>query len=189
MFRKIAFIKIWYLESKEARPGLQACLKALQPGNNTLVVWKLDRLGQDLKHLVIIIDELRTRNVGFRVLSGQGAQIDTTTPNGRLVFGLFATLAEFERELIAERTRAGLAAARARGRLGGRPHKMNAAIIKMAAAAMLDPKAIATEVAKHLNITTATLYSYVNSDGSLKPAVAKVLGHLGNDLTYDYPLK
>src|SRR5947209_16439519 len=69
---------------KEARPGLQACLKALQPGN-TLVVWKLDRLGRDLKHLVTISDELRKRDVGFKVLSGHGAQIDTTTPNGRLV--------------------------------------------------------------------------------------------------------
>lgn len=159
---------------KETRPGLQDCLKALQPGN-TLVVWKLDRLGRDLKHLVTIIDELRKRDVGFRVLSGQGAQIDTTTPNGRLVFGLFATLAEFERELIAERTRAGLIAARARGRLGGRPRKMNAAILKMASAAMSDPKAVATEVAKHLNITTATLYGYVNSDGSLKAAGVKIL--------------
>src|SRR5690606_15530462 len=91
---------------KEARPGLQACLKALQPGN-TLVVWKLDRLGRDLKHLIILIEELRQRDIGFKVLTGHGAQIDTTTANGRLVFGLFAALAEFERELIIERTRAG----------------------------------------------------------------------------------
>lgn len=159
---------------KEARPGLQACLKALQPGN-TLVVWKLDRLGRDLKHLVTIIDELRKRDVGFKVLSGHGAQIDTATPNGRLVFGLFATLAEFERELIAERTRAGLVAARARGRLGGRPRKMDIATLRMAMAAMSDPKLIASEVAKRLNITTATLYSYVNSDGSLKSAGFKLL--------------
>src|SRR3954471_18990034 len=85
------------------RPGLQACLKALQPGN-TLVVWKLDRLGRDLKHLVTIVDELRQRDIGFKVLTGHGAQIDTTTANGRLVFGLFAALAEYERELIIERT-------------------------------------------------------------------------------------
>ena len=103
---------------KEARPGLQACLKALQPGN-TLVVWKLDRLGRDLKHLVTIVDELRQRNVGFKILTGHGTQMDTTTANGRLVFGLFATLAEYERELIIERTHAGLKAARARGRMGG----------------------------------------------------------------------
>ncbi|MDR2723668.1 MAG: recombinase family protein, partial [Holosporaceae bacterium] len=110
---------------KEARPGLAECLKALQPGN-TLVVWKLDRLGRDLKNLITIVDELRRKNIGFKVLTGHGAQIDTSTPNGRLVFGLFAALAEFERELIIERTNAGLKAARARGRMGGRPRKMDA---------------------------------------------------------------
>ena len=95
------------------RPGLEACLKALcQPGN-TFVVWKLDRLGRNLKHLVTTVEELHDRGVGLRVLAG--AEIDTTTANGRLVLGIFAALAEFERELIAERTRAGLVAARARG--------------------------------------------------------------------------
>ena len=86
---------------KDDRPGLAACLKALQPGN-TLVVWKLDRLGRDLKHLVTTVDELQKRDVGFKVLTGAGAQIDTTTANGRLCFGIFAALAEFERELIIE---------------------------------------------------------------------------------------
>jgi len=132
---------------KDDRPGLNACLKALQPGN-TLVVWKLDRLGRDLKHLVTIIDELRNRNVGLKVLAGAGAQIDTTTPNGRLFFGIFAALAEFERELIAERTRAGLAAARARGRKGGRPRKMDRPTLMMAMSALSDPKANASDVAK-----------------------------------------
>ncbi len=99
----------------------------------------------------------------------------TTTPNGRLVFGLFAALAEFERELIVERTNAGLAAARARGRMGGRPRKVDVATLKMASAAMSDSKSIAKEVAKKLNITTATLYAYVNNDGSLKIAGAKLL--------------
>lgn len=160
---------------KEVRPGLLACLKALQPGN-TLVVWKLDRLGRDLKHLVTIIDELRQKNIGFKVLTGHGAQIDTTTANGRLVFGLFASLAEYERELIIERTHAGLKAARARGRLGGRPRKMNIATLRMAAAAMSDPKAVAFEIAKKLGITTATLYTYVNSDGSLKDAGTRLIG-------------
>ena len=159
---------------KELRPGLQSCLKALQPGN-TLVVWKLDRLGRDLKHLITIVDELRRRDIGFKVLTGHGAQIDTTTANGRLVFGLFATLAEYERELIIERTHAGLRAARARGRLGGRPRKMNASTIRMASAAMKDPKAVAHEVAKQLSITTATLYTYINSDGSLKDVGKKLL--------------
>jgi len=154
---------------KDARPGLQNCLKALQPGN-TLVVWKLDRLGRDLKHLVNLVDDLRQRNIGFKVLTGHGAQIDTTTANGRMVFGIFASLAEFERELIIERTQAGLVAARARGRKGGRPRKMNKHTLKMAMAAMADPKSSAAETAKRLGITTTTLYMYVNGDGSPKEA-------------------
>jgi DNA invertase Pin-like site-specific DNA recombinase len=158
---------------KDDRPGLAACLKALQPGN-TLVVWKLDRLGRDLKHLVTTVDELQNRGVGFKVLSGAGAQIDTTTANGRLCFGIFAALAEFERELIIERTRAGLAAARARGRKGGRPRKMDRATLMMAMAAMSDQKANAGDVAKRLGITTTTLYMYVNGDGTPK-AVGQAL--------------
>lgn len=157
---------------KDDRPGLNACLKALQPGN-TLVVWKLDRLGRDMKHLVNLIDEMSHKKVGFKVISG--AEIDTTTANGRLVFGIFAALAEFERELIRERTQAGLAAARARGRNGGRPRKMDAHTIKMAMAAMSDRNSVAHEVAKRLSITTTTLYTYVNGDGSLKEAGSKLL--------------
>jgi len=159
---------------KDARPGLTACLKALQPGN-TLVVWKLDRLGRDLKHLISVVDELQQRQVGFKVLAGAGAQIDTTTANGRLVFGIFAALAEFEAELIRERTRAGLAAARARGRLGGRPRKMTKETLRMAMAALADPTAHASVVAQRLGITTTTLYMYVNGDGSLKQAGQRVL--------------
>lgn len=151
------------------RPGLAACLKALQPGN-TLVVWKLDRLGRNLKHLINTVDDLRQRNIGFKVLSGSGAQIDTTTTNGRLCFGIFATLAEFERELIAERTRAGLTAARARGKKGGRPRKMTVTALKMAMTAMSNPQSVAADVAKRLGVTTTTLYAYVNGDGSLKEA-------------------
>lgn len=160
---------------KDDRPGLNACLKALQPGN-TLVVWKLDRLGRDLKHLVTTIDELRKCNVGLKVLAGAGAQIDTTTANGRLFFGIFAALAEFERELIAERTRAGLAAARARGRKGGRPRKMDRPTLMMAMSALSDPNSNASDVAKRLGITTTTLYMYVNGDGSLKEAGQSIMG-------------
>ncbi len=87
---------------KDARPGLEACVKALQPGN-TLIVWKLDRLGRDLKHLINLVDELRKKDIGFKVITG--AQIDTTTANGRFVFGIFASLAEFERELIVEKNK------------------------------------------------------------------------------------
>jgi DNA invertase Pin-like site-specific DNA recombinase len=154
---------------------LTACLKALQPGN-TLVIWKLDRLGRDLKHLVTTVDALRERKVGLKVLAGSGAQIDTSTANGRLCFGIFASLAEFERELIAERTHAGLKAARARGRHGGRPRKMDRATLLMAMSAMADPKAHAGEIAKRLGMTTTTLYAYVNGDGTPKPA-AQVLLH------------
>ena len=154
---------------KDARPGFDACIKALQPGN-TLVVWKLDRLGRNLKHLVSLIEELRQRGVGLRVLSGTGAQIDTTTANGRLVFGIFAALAEFEAELIQERTRAGLAAARARGRKRGRPRKMTRETLMTAMTAMADPKSNVGETAKRLGMTTTTLYEYVNGDGSLKQA-------------------
>lgn len=159
---------------RDERPGLNACLRALQPGN-TLVLWKLDRLGRDLKHLVNTVDALRARDAGLKVLAGAGAQIDTTTANGRLFFGIFAALAEFERELIVERTRAGLAAARARGRGGGRPRKMDRATLMMAMAAMADPKANATEVARRLGVTKTTLYAYLNGDGSVKAAGKAVL--------------
>src|SRR3989454_3148263 len=152
---------------KDDRPGLRACLKALQPGN-TLVVWKLDRLGRDLKHLVTLMEELHQREVEFKVLTGAGAQIDTTTANGRLVFGIFAALAEFEAALIRERTTAGLRAARARGRHGGRPRKMTATTLKMAMTAMAEAGSQAKEGAFRLGITTSTLYFYVNGDGSLK---------------------
>lgn len=152
---------------KDHRPGLVECLKALQPGN-TLAVWKLDRLGRDLKHLVDLVDTLRQAGTGLRVLAGAGAEIDTTTANGRLVFGIFASLAEFERELIAERTRAGLAAARARGRNGGRPRKMDREMMRMAMSAMADRSTQAKDLARRLGITTTTLYMYVNGDGSPK---------------------
>jgi DNA invertase Pin-like site-specific DNA recombinase len=159
---------------KDDRPGLRACLKALQPGN-TLVVWKLDRLGRDLKHLINTVDDFNKQGVGFKVLAGAGAQIDTTTANGRLIFGIFAALAEFEAELIRERTNAGLAAARARGRLGGRPRKMTIETLKMAMAAMADPKSKAYEVANRLGITTTTLYAYVNGDGTAKEPGRRLL--------------
>ena len=97
--------------SRDDRPGLAACLKSLRDGD-VLIVWKLDRLGRTLTHLVSTVQNLSDRGIGLRVLTGKGAQIDTTTPSGRMVFGIFATLAEFERDMIRERTMAGLAAAR-----------------------------------------------------------------------------
>ena len=151
----------------DARPGLDACLKALRPGD-TLVVWKLDRLGRNLRHLVTLVEALRHRKVGFKVLTGQGAQIDTTTANGRMVFGIFAALAEFEAELIRERTRAGLVAARARGRHGGRPRKMTPTTLRIVMAALAERTTNATEVAAQLGLNRTTLYLYVNGDGSPK---------------------
>ena len=154
---------------EDDRPGMATCLQALQPGD-TLVVWKLDRLGRNLKHLVSVVDDLQQRQVGFKVLAGTGVQIDTTTANGRLVFGIFAALAEFEAELIRERTRAGLAAARARGRRGGRPRKMTKETLRTAMAAMRDQTTSARAVARRLGVPTTTLYMYINRDGSLKQA-------------------
>jgi DNA invertase Pin-like site-specific DNA recombinase len=160
------------------RPGLTTCLKALQPGN-TLVVWKLDRLGRNLKHLVGLVDQFHQRQVGLKVLASAGAQMDTTTANGRLIFGIFAALAEFEAALIRERTQAGLTAARARGRVGGRPRKMTATTLIMAMTALADPRNEAKEVAQRLGITTTTLYTYVNGDGSPKAAGQYLLNVAG----------
>ena len=124
---------------KEDRPGLTACLKALREGD-TLLIWKLDRLGRDLRHLINTVYDLTSRGIGLKVLTGHGAAIDTTTPAGKLVFGIFAALSEFERELIKERTVAGLASARSRGRKGGRPFKMTPAKLRLAMAAMGQPE-------------------------------------------------
>ena len=133
----------------DARPGLEALLKALRAGD-TRVVWKLDRLGRDLRHLVNTVHDLTQRGIGFKVLTGHGASIDTTTPAGKLVFGIFAALAEFERALIAERTKAGLASARARGRTGGPPFKMTAAKVRLAIAVMGQPGTKISDLCREL---------------------------------------
>lgn len=152
---------------KDDRPGLLGCLKALREGD-TLVVWKLDRLGRDLRHLINTVHDLTTRGIGLKVLTGHGAAIDTTTAAGKLVFGIFAALAEFERELIAERTKAGLAAARARGRSGGRPFKMTAAKLRLAMAAIGQPETNVGDLCKELGITRQTLYRHVDPRGKLR---------------------
>jgi DNA invertase Pin-like site-specific DNA recombinase len=152
---------------RDDRHGLAGCLKALRDGD-TLLVWKLDRLGRNLHHLVTTVHELAVRSVGFRVLTGQGAQIDTTTAAGKLIFGIFAALAEFERELIVERTKAGIAAARARGRNGGRLYKMTAAKVRLAQAAMGQPETKVEELCVELGVTRQTLYRHVAPDGSLR---------------------
>lgn len=152
---------------REDRPGLEACLKALRTGD-TLVVWKLDRLGRDLRHLVNLVGDLTGRGVGLKVLAGEGASIDTTTANGRLVFAIFAGLAEFERELIIERTKAGLAAARARGRHGGRPYKMTPAKLRLARAAMGQPETKISDLCDEIGVSRQTLYRFVSPTGELR---------------------
>lgn len=159
---------------KEDRPELASCLKALRSGD-TLIVWKLDRLGRDLRHLVNIVHDLTERGVGLKVLTGQGAAIDTTTASGKLVFGIFAALAEFERELISERTKAGLESARARGRKGGRPYKMTPAKVRLAIASMGQPETNVAALCEELGITRQTLYRHVSPTGELRPDGNKLL--------------
>lgn len=143
---------------KDDRPGLDACMKALRAGD-TLLVWKLDRLGRSLGHLVSTVQQLADRQVAFKVLTGQGANLDTGTASGKLVFGIFAALAEFERELISERTRAGLAAARARGRKGGRKPKLSATeIAGIRARLTADPALDKQSLADELGVHRATLW-------------------------------
>jgi DNA invertase Pin-like site-specific DNA recombinase len=157
------------------RPALAACLKALRK-SDTLIVWKLDRLGRNLKHLVDTAQDLAERGIGFKVLTGQGANIDTTTASGKLVFGIFAALAEFERELIRERTVAGLQAARARGRKGGRKFGLTKAQVRLAQVAMKNRDAKVNELCKELGgITRATLYRYISPDGELREHGKRVL--------------
>ncbi len=159
---------------REDRPGLTACLKALREGD-TLVVWKLDRLGRNLRHLINTVHDLTARCVGLKVLTGQGAAIDTTSAAGKLVFGIFAALAEFERELISERTVASLASARARGRKGGRPFKMTPAKLRLAMASMGQPETKISDLCADMKITRQTLYRHVSPNGELRPDGLKLL--------------
>ena len=159
---------------KDDRPQLTGCLKALR-ADDTLLVWKLARLGRDLRHLVNIVHDLTQRGIGLKVLTGQGAAIDTTTASGKLVFGIFAALAEYERELISERTIAGLAAARARGRKGGRPFKMTPAKVRLAAASMGKPGTNVGELCKERGITRQPLYRHVSPAGELRDDGHKIL--------------
>ena len=159
---------------RDDRPNLEACLKALREGD-VLVVWKLDRLGRDLRHLVNTVQDLSDRSIGFKVLAGQGADIDTTTAGGKLVFGIFAALAEFERELIRERTRAGLAAARARGRKGGRKFALTKAQVRLAQAALGKKETRVSDLCEELGVTRVTLYRYVGPEGELREHGRRVL--------------
>jgi len=161
--------------SLNTRPGLINCLKALRAGD-TLLVWKLDRLGRNLRHLINTVHEMTTKGVGLQVLTGHGASINTRTPEGQLVFGIFAALAEFERALISERTKVGLASARARGRNGGGQYKMTPAKLRLAMAAMGQKETVVNELCKELGVTRQTLYRHLGPDGVLRQDGQKMLG-------------
>ena len=154
------------------RPGLARALDVARDGD-ALVIWKLDRIGRSLPHVVGLVGDLQKRGVGLKVLTGD---VDTTTPTGRLVFGIFATLAEFERDLIHERTMAGLAAARARGRSGGRPRVMTRQKLKAAMALMADRDNAARDVAAQLGVSVSTLYAYVDAEGQPRERATELLG-------------
>jgi DNA invertase Pin-like site-specific DNA recombinase len=160
--------------ARDDRPGLDACLRALREGD-VLIVWKLDRLGRTLSHLVNTARDLSDRGIGLRVLTGQGAEIDTTTSAGRMIFGIFATLAEFERDLIRERTMAGLDAARARGRKGGRKFALTKAQVRLAQAAMANRDTSVAALAVELGVKSVTLYRYVDANGNLRDHGKRVL--------------
>ncbi|MET3662866.1 DNA invertase Pin-like site-specific DNA recombinase [Aquamicrobium ahrensii] len=128
-----------------------------------LVAWKLDRLGRSLIDLVALVEELRRRDIGLRVLTGLGAMIDTTKADGRMILGIFAVLAEFERELIRERTAAGLAAARARGARLGRPAKLTPSQIEQARIWLDQRHRTRKQIATHFNVHIATLRRAINS--------------------------
>lgn len=141
------------------RPGLAKCLDSLQTGD-ILIVWRLDRLGRSMRHLITLVEDLRERGIGFRSL--QEGAIDTTSASGELIFNIFSALAQFERRLIQERTKAGLAVARARGRHGGRPRveseKGKVAAVKKLAG---DKSIPIDEICKSLNISRSTYYRYL----------------------------
>jgi DNA invertase Pin-like site-specific DNA recombinase len=143
--------------AKTDRPGLEQALSYVRPGD-TLVVWRLDRLGRSLRHLIETITTLHDRGIGFKSIT---ENIDTTTSGGKLVFHIFGALAEFERDIIRERTQAGLQAARARGKKGGRPKVLKDKKVAMAQALYNDKNNSIAEICKTLNISRSTLYRYI----------------------------
>ena len=143
--------------SQAERKGLEDALAFARAGD-TIVVWRLDRLGRSLKHLIETITRLAERQIGLKSLT---EQIDTTTSGGKLIFHVFGALAEFERDIIKERTQAGLLAARARGRVGGRPRSLTAQEIAIAQALYADPDKSIKDICQALRISKMTLYRYV----------------------------
>ena len=143
-----------------ARPGIDEAMAFLRSGD-TLVVWRLDRLGRSLKDLIRLVGELEDKNIHFRSLE---ESIDTSNSTGRLVFHIFGALAEFERNLIRERTSAGLAAARARGRKGGRPKALNQKERERAVRLYNERKNTVKEICRIMKISKTTLYSYLKAE-------------------------
>jgi len=140
--------------SKDERQGLLEAVSFAREGD-CIVIWKLDRLSRSLRHLIDTVNELKGRGIGLRVIT---MNLDTTTPSGNLVFHIFASLSEFERELIRERTIAGLQAARVRGRVGGRKRLMDEKKVQIAKSLHADGKASVLEICQTLNVSKATLY-------------------------------
>ena len=138
------------------RPGLDKALDVLRPGD-TLIVWKLDRLGRSIKNLISLISDLNSKDIHFKSITDS---IDTSTPSGRFFFHIMASLAQMERELIAERTKAGLNAAKKLGRIGGRKRKMTKSKI-IAAKKLLDSGIAPKDVAQNLGVSLATLYRWI----------------------------
>jgi len=147
--------------AQATRPGLQRVLELLRSGD-TLVVWRLDRLGRSLKDLITLMGELQDQGIGFRSLQ---ESIDTPSPGGRLIFHLFGALAEFERNLIRERTQAGLAAARARGRCGGRPPALDPEKRRLAVSLYQQRQYPVKQLCTMMGISKPTLYAYVRGKG------------------------
>jgi DNA invertase Pin-like site-specific DNA recombinase len=146
--------------TKARRPGLEQAFSHLRSGD-TLVVWRLDRLGRSLRHLIDTVTELQEKGIGFKSLQ---ESIDTTTSGGKLVFHIFGALAEFEREIIKERTQAGLQSARARGRTGGRPKALTPKQVQMLNNLAADPNHSIDEICRTLGIGRTTYYRYVKAE-------------------------
>lgn len=148
--------------AKATRPGLDACLRELKQGD-TLVIWRLDRLGRSLRNLIELVERLRERGIGFKSLCDGGMGLDTSSANGKLFFHIFMALAEFERNLVRERTRAGLEAARARGRLGGRrPIDPNNPKVQTAKVMYKDRKMSVADICTTLGVSRPTFYRYLS---------------------------
>ncbi|MBS0288004.1 MAG: recombinase family protein [Proteobacteria bacterium] len=150
--------------AKSERQGLTEAINFCRSGD-TLVVWKLDRLGRSIRNLIDVINLLHQHKLGFKSLQ---ENIDTTTSGGKLVFHIFSALAEFERDIIRERTKAGLTAARARGRIGGRPRAMDNKKISMAKTLHQDNNNSIADICKTIGIKKTTLYKYLKLAGAKK---------------------